>query len=63
MTNWSMITSSLSLELKKREIGICGGNNIMATFCINLNIHYSAPKKIWDRIEKFMPKCTLERFC
>ena len=24
----------------------------MDTFCINLNIHYSAPQEIWDRIEK-----------
>lgn len=24
----------------------------MATFCINLNIHYSAPQKIWDKLEK-----------
>ncbi|WP_321002386.1 hypothetical protein [Eisenbergiella porci] len=24
----------------------------MAAFCINLNIHYSAPKKIWDKLEK-----------
>ncbi|MDE6846645.1 MAG: hypothetical protein K2J99_12900 [Lachnospiraceae bacterium] len=24
----------------------------MDTFCINLNIHYSVPQEIWDRIEK-----------
>ena len=24
----------------------------MATFCINLNIHYSAPQKIWNKLEK-----------
>ena len=24
----------------------------MAFFCINLNIHYSAPQEVWDKIEK-----------
>ena len=24
----------------------------MATFCVNLNIHYSAPQEVWDRIVK-----------
>lgn len=24
----------------------------MATFCVNLNIHYSIPQEIWDKIEK-----------
>lgn len=30
----------------------------MATFCINLNIHYSAPQKIWNRIEKIYAEMT-----
>ncbi len=24
----------------------------MVSFCVNLNIHYSAPKEVWDEIEK-----------
>ena len=28
----------------------------MGVFCINLNIHYSAPQCIWDKIEKIYAK-------
>ena len=49
-------------KLIKPQISICGGNNIMSSFCINLNIHYSAPKKIWDRIEKIYAEMPLEEW-
>ena len=28
---------------------------------INLNIHYSAPKEIWEKIEKYMNQCPIGR--
>lgn len=34
----------------------------MATFCINLNIHYSAPQEIWDKIEKIYAEMPSEEW-
>ncbi len=28
----------------------CVGDNEMAIFCVNLNIHYSAPQEVWEII-------------
>ena len=29
----------------------------MAIFNVNLNIHYSAPQEVWDKIENAMLRC------
>ena len=34
----------------------------MATFCVNLNIHYSAPQEIWDKIEKIYTEMPQEEW-
>lgn len=40
-------------KTKQADKTVCPkGESTMISFCINLNIHYSAPQEVWNKVEK-----------